>query len=58
MEKDYHWVLLKLKQIIFNIKVLGNNSNNQKKNKTKSKIIQLYKDDDFVKIFYLTTKCR
>lgn len=51
MEKDYHWVLLKLKQIIFNIKVLGNNSNNKKKKKKKeSKIIQLYKDDNFVKI--------
>lgn len=35
MEKDYHWVLLRLKQIIFNIKVLGNNSNNQKKKKKK-----------------------
>lgn len=42
MEKDYHWVLLKLKQIIFNIKVLGNNSNNKKKKK-KAKLFNYIK---------------
>lgn len=47
MEKDYHWVLLKLKQIIFNIKVLGNNSNNKKKTKTKAKLF------DYIKITIL-----
>lgn len=42
MEKDYHWVLLKLKQIIFNIKVLGNNSNKKKK-KEKAKLFNYIK---------------